>query len=201
MQRRGDGGWEPRIKLSSNPAKMTDPGRKRVIRYRDAEGHPVGDVMYLVDEEPVDVIDAGQPAKPVPFAERHELSFLRAVWDATRCESLLQPVMRQGARVGEAPTLDEIRTRARSQVAALPEELRRLRNPEIYAVGLSPPTGCREGAAGPAGARRVGARPERLTYGDGGGLGPGQDLVLGLRGIGDPPPSGAGHRGAVGIRR
>ena len=80
----------------------------------------------------------GQPATPVPFAERHDLSFLRAVWDATRCEDLLQPVMRDGVRVGPSPALDEIRARARAQVASLPEEVRRLRNPEIYAVGLSP---------------------------------------------------------------
>ncbi|MBN1320674.1 MAG: nicotinate phosphoribosyltransferase [Thermoleophilia bacterium] len=129
--------WEPRIKLSSNPGKMTDPGRKRVVRYYDGAGRPLADLIRLADEAP-DTIDPGQPAKPVPFAERHDLSFLRAVWDAARCEDLLRPVMRDGKRVGASPTLSEIRERARGQVAALPEELRRLRNPEIYAVGLSP---------------------------------------------------------------
>jgi nicotinate phosphoribosyltransferase len=135
--REGNGAWEPRIKLSSNPAKMTDPGRKRVVRYYDGAGRPLADLIRL-DDEPADIIDPGQPATPVPFAERHDLSFLRAVWDATRCESLLQPVMRDGVRLGESPSLEEIRSRACAQVAALPEELRRLRNPEIYAVGLSP---------------------------------------------------------------
>ncbi|MCX8032677.1 MAG: nicotinate phosphoribosyltransferase [Thermoleophilia bacterium] len=134
---REDGVWEPRIKLSSNPAKMTDPGRKRVVRYYDDHGRPLADIIRLADEPP-DVIDPGQPAKPVPFAERHDLSFLRAVWDAASCEDLLQPVMRGGKRIVQLPTLEEIRARARAQVASLPEELRRLRNPEIYAVGLSP---------------------------------------------------------------
>lgn len=135
--RKDDGAWEPRIKLSSNPGKMTDPGRKRLVRYYDGTGQPLADLIRLSDEAP-DVIDPGQPAKPVPFAERHDLSFLRAVWDAARCENLLEPVMRDGARVRSSPPLDEIRARARAQVAALPEELRRLRNPEIYEVGLSP---------------------------------------------------------------
>ncbi len=135
--RAGDGAWEPRIKLSSNLAKMTDPGRKRVVRYYDGTGRPLADLIRLDDEAP-DAIDPGQPATPVPFAERHDLSFLRAVWDATRCEDLLQLVMRDGVRVGERPPLPEIRERACAQVSALPEELRRLRNPEIYAVGLSP---------------------------------------------------------------
>ena len=133
----GADGWEPRIKLSSNPAKMTDPGRKRVVRYYDGAGRPLADIIRLYDEA-VDVIDPGQPAKPVPFAERHDLSFLRAIWDATRCENLLHPVMRDGVRVSASPTLEEVRQRARAGVAALPEELRRLRNPEIYSVGLSP---------------------------------------------------------------
>jgi nicotinate phosphoribosyltransferase len=129
--------WVPRIKLSSNPAKMTDPGRKRVVRYYDGAGRPLADIIRL-DDEPADVIDSGQPAKPVPFAERQDLSFLRAIWDATRCEDLLQPVMRDGVRLAPSPSLDQVRAHARAEVASLPEELRRLRNPEIYSVGLSP---------------------------------------------------------------
>jgi len=46
--------------------------------------------------------------------------------------------MRDGVRVGPSPALNQVRERARAEVAALPEELRRLRNPEIYSVGLSP---------------------------------------------------------------
>jgi hypothetical protein len=46
--------------------------------------------------------------------------------------------MIDGERVGPRPTLTDIRARAQQQVASLPEEIRRLRNPEIYAVGLSP---------------------------------------------------------------
>jgi nicotinate phosphoribosyltransferase len=135
--REGDRAWEPRIMLSSNPTKMTDPGRKRLVRYYDDTGRPLADLIRL-DDEALDSIDPGQPGTPVPFAERHDLSFLRAVWDAARCENLLQPVMRDGRRVAGRPSLEEIRASACAQVASLPEEIRRLRNPEIYAVGLSP---------------------------------------------------------------
>ena len=131
------GDWGPRIKLSSNPAKMTDPGRKRLVRYYDEGGRPLADLIRL-DGEPADSIGPGQPAAPVPFAERQDLSFLRAVWDASRCEDLLATVMVDGERVGPSPALTDIRARAKEQVASLPEEVRRLRNPEIYAVGLSP---------------------------------------------------------------
>ncbi|MFH0916404.1 MAG: nicotinate phosphoribosyltransferase [bacterium] len=136
--REGATPWEPRIKLSSNPAKMTDPGRKRLLRYFDDAGQPLADLIRL-DAEAPDSFDPGQPHPPVPFAERHDLSFLRAVWDAARCEELLRPVMRDGVRLGDRPSLDDIRSRAFAQVGALPDEVKRLRNPEIYAVGLSPP--------------------------------------------------------------
>ncbi|MBU2601642.1 MAG: nicotinate phosphoribosyltransferase [Actinobacteria bacterium] len=125
------GAWEPRIKLSSNPAKMTDPGRKRVIRYRDFRGRPIGDVLYCADEEP-------QSGPQISYVGRSDLSFQVALEGAVQAEDLLEPMMREGRRVAPAPSIAEVRSRAREQVASLPEELRRLRNPEIYHVGLSP---------------------------------------------------------------
>lgn len=125
------GAWEPRIKLSSNPAKMTDPGRKRVVRYRDSRGRPIGDVLYCADEEP-------QSGPRISYVGRSDLSFQVALEGAVHAEDLLEPMIREGRRVAPAPPLAEVRSRARKQVASLPEELRRLRNPEIYHVGLSP---------------------------------------------------------------
>ena len=127
----GPGCWEPRIKTSSNPAKMTDPGRKRVIRYRDAEGRPVGDILYLVEEEP--------PSEPgVAYEGRAELGFPLVLEGVASGEDLLDQVVRHGRRVGAAPPLSEVRARSVAEIRSLPEELRRLRNPEIYHVGLSP---------------------------------------------------------------
>jgi len=123
--------WEPRIKTSSNPVKMTDPGRKRVIRYRDAEGHPLGDVMYQADEEP-------PPGPVVTYEGRVELGFPLVLEGVASGEDLLQQVVRGGRRVGASPPLSDVRTRSLAEVRSLPEELRRLRNPEVYHVGLSP---------------------------------------------------------------
>jgi nicotinate phosphoribosyltransferase len=140
-----EGEWKPRIKLSSNPMKMTDPGRKRVVRYSDAQGRYLADIIRL-DDEPLSMDPAGLSGEdedhaqraPVLFADRHDTSYLRGIKGAAKCELLLQTVMRAGVRVGPRPSLEEIRARARDQAAALPEETRRLRNPEIYTVGLSP---------------------------------------------------------------
>jgi nicotinate phosphoribosyltransferase len=134
-----DEAWEPRIKLSSNPSKMTDPGRKRLLRYSDRDGNFLADVIRLA-EEPFDNENTTRhlPLPPVLFADRQDASYLHGIMGASGCESLLAPVMRDGVRVGLRPTLDEIQSRARDQIAALPEETRRLRYPEIYTVGLSP---------------------------------------------------------------
>src|SRR5680860_422694 len=123
--------WEPRIKLSSNPVKMTDPGRKRVIRYRDADGRPVGDILYCAGEEP-------QEGPLVSYVGRAELGFHVGIDGVASYEDLLTPVIRDGERVAPSPAVADVRRRAVEQVASLPEELRRLRNPEIYRVVISP---------------------------------------------------------------
>ena len=146
-----DGHWEPRIKLSSNPVKMTDPGRKQLVRYSDASGRFLADIIRLVDETPHGGAHSGagvarvggkgsgvECPSPMRFVDRHDASYLKGVDGWSDCEQLLQVVMREGARVAPSPSLEEVRERARVQIAALPEEVRRLRNPEYYTVGLSP---------------------------------------------------------------
>jgi nicotinate phosphoribosyltransferase len=125
-----DGQWAPRMKISSNIEKATDPGRKQVMRYYDENGAPLGDVMYLGDEE---------------MAESGEISGRLRTWphrharmdNAVRAEHLLQPVYRDGKRTQSAKGVREIRDHVLKQMRALPEEYKRLRNPEIYRVFLS----------------------------------------------------------------
>jgi nicotinate phosphoribosyltransferase len=126
-----DGVWEPRIKVSSNLGKMTNPGRKRVVRYRDAEGRPLGDVLYLQTETTAE-------GPVVPFAGLHDPSFLVALEDVAMAQDLLVPIARAGRIVYEPPPLTDVRAHALAEIASLPEEYRRLRNPQIYSVGLSP---------------------------------------------------------------
>jgi hypothetical protein len=92
----------------------------------------VGDILYLADEQP-------QPQDGVvSYAGRGELGFLVALEGVASHEDLLVPVMRGGRRLLPSPSLAALRSQAASQVASLPAERRRLRNPEIYHVGLSP---------------------------------------------------------------
>ncbi|NLE73917.1 MAG: nicotinate phosphoribosyltransferase [Actinobacteria bacterium] len=128
------GRWQPRLKLSSNPTKMTDPGRKQVVRYRDAQGHPLGDILYLMEEEPAS-------GDRIPYVGREAPTFRRVLEGAVTFEPLLCQIVQQGRRLEPSPPLELVRSRAQNEIRSLPDEYRRLRNPHIYEVGLSPRLG------------------------------------------------------------
>ncbi len=128
MQKNGQ--WVPRIKLSANPEKGTDPGLKRPLRCYNGDGQPLGDIMISENESP--------PTGPdLLSVDRRYLYQKRKLSNVSRVEDLLQPVFRRQKRLARAPTLPEIRNHAQSCLASFPEEYLRLRNPEIYWLGLS----------------------------------------------------------------
>lgn len=126
--------WQPRMKITSNIEKATDPGRKNLVRFFDAEDHPLGDVLYLQDE----AWETGEKAVGrIRIAPNHK----QTLTGVARAESLLKPVIKSGERVVAPENARDIRTRAQEQIAHLPEEFKRMRNPEIYHVLLSPEMG------------------------------------------------------------
>jgi nicotinate phosphoribosyltransferase len=125
-----DGVWQPRMKVTSNIEKATDPGRKQLVRYYDAEGHSLGDVLYLDSEEYPDSGLIEGRAQKHPHAPRR-------VEKASSARLLHETVFDQGRRVVPSPSIHAIRDYAREQCALMPEECKRLRNPEIYRVLLS----------------------------------------------------------------
>lgn len=126
-----EGSWHSRIKISSNPAKTTDPGIKRVMRCWGADDEPLGDVLIGQDEP----LMSGPSVRCVDRLRFYERRTLTGI---TRCEELLACVIRDGRRAQVRPTLNEIRGHAQRRLAELPQEYRRLRNPHIYTVALSP---------------------------------------------------------------
>ncbi len=125
-----NGAWRPRMKISSNIEKATDPGRKKLIRYYNDQGHPVGDLMC--SEEQPDY--SGGVVHGRHRTQPHKVARFRGI---SRAEDLLQPVFENGKRIGASPSVKEIRERALEQTASLPVEFKRLKNPELYRVILS----------------------------------------------------------------
>jgi nicotinate phosphoribosyltransferase len=69
---------------------------------------------------------------------RLERDVLTVLGDEQAGEPLLRPVMRAGARVGAAPTLDDVRSYTREQLGMLPEALRSLDARAEYRVDVAP---------------------------------------------------------------
>lgn len=119
-----------KMKVSSNPGKTTDPGIKRPVRFFDGRGLALGDVLVDVEEE----INGEQK---LLSHDRIEYARVRAFSGSLAHEDLLQKVVSQGERTQAPLPLGQIREFAQKQLATLRPELRRLRNPERYWVGLS----------------------------------------------------------------
>jgi len=125
-----NGAWVPRIKISSNAEKATDPGRKNLVRYTDHRGQPLGDVMYGRDE-------TWDPEGRIVGKSRSLPHFTVHLDHATHGEPLLQTVMENGELIVDLPDIHAVRQTALDQITAMPEEFKRLRNPELYRVLLS----------------------------------------------------------------
>ena len=112
---RGEQGrWRPKLKTSNDLAKTSTPGCLQIRRFSE-KGRFVRDVIY----------DEGTP--PAGRMPRRQVDDF---------EDLLVPVLRRGKAVYEPPSIQRTRQRAREQVASLPEDVKRLKRPDAFAVGL-----------------------------------------------------------------
>lgn len=122
----------PRIKLSENPEKITNPGFKQVYRlYEKATNKAVADVLTLADEE----IDSTRPYEifdPVHTWKRKTVTDFYA-------RKLLVPIFEKGRCVYESPSLQDIKTYCQEQIGTLWDEVLRFENPHRYYVDLSLP--------------------------------------------------------------
>jgi nicotinate phosphoribosyltransferase len=125
-----EGKWQPRIKVSANMDKATDPGRKQVYRIFDKYDHPLGD-MLCMEEEPK---PTGETLVGRMRAWPDRLCTIKNV---ARAEPLLHMVFEKGQPCFSPAEISRIRDFSASQRVALPEEYQRLKNPQIYQVCLS----------------------------------------------------------------
>lgn len=126
-----DGEYQPTIKISGNPEKVTTPGKKDVFRIIDANrGKAIADYICLSEEEDV------QQHKQIKLFDPLHPYMHRFVQDYD-AQELLTPIFVAGEQVYELPTLDEIRDHHKHQLRLFwPEYLRKL-NPHKYHVDLS----------------------------------------------------------------
>ena len=120
----------PKIKLSDNPAKVTNPGYKKVFRLYDRkDGMAIADLIAL-DEETIDT------SKPLRIFDP-EHTYKSMLLENFEARELLVPVFVGGRQVYQSPTVMEIQAYAKADMATMWDEYRRLMQPHIYKVDLS----------------------------------------------------------------
>ena len=128
---RPDGSIQPKIKVSENVGKITNPGFKKVYRFFNREtGMAEADYICMRDE----VVDDSKPLEICDPTERWK----RKTMENFRAVELQVPIFEKGALVYELPTLKEIKTNCGYQVSTLWPEVKRFDNPHQYYVDLSP---------------------------------------------------------------
>ncbi|HBP65738.1 MAG TPA: nicotinate phosphoribosyltransferase [Desulfosporosinus sp.] len=123
------GVFHPRLKVSENISKITNPGIKKVVRFYDRAGKAMADLIALEDE----VFEEGKPLTifdPVQTWKRKTLINFRT-------RELLVPVFRSGKRVYDLPKLNEIQAYAKTELTTFWDEVKRLNHPHKYTVDLS----------------------------------------------------------------
>jgi len=121
----------PRIKLSENVSKITNPGFKNLYRLFTKEGNAIADVITLRDE----VIDTSKPY--TIFDPEH--TWKKKVLTDFVAKPLLKQIFDKGKCVYQSPTLHEIREYCKEQIDTLWDEVKRFENPHQYYVDLSKP--------------------------------------------------------------
>lgn len=125
-----DGKLVPKMKISENPGKMTNPGYKKVVRlYENATGKAIADLIMLNDEE----IDT---SKPLEIFHPVETWKTMTVNDFNY-EELLKPVFIDGQKVYKTIPLSEISAYAKKELAKFWDEYTRIIRPSEYKVDLS----------------------------------------------------------------
>ena len=125
-----DGKMVPRIKISENPVKITNPGLKKLLRVYDRrDGRALADLIALADEQ----FDESQPLEL--FDPENTWKRMTVVDYSLR--ELLVPIFRSGNLVYHSPSLKTISAYAREELDTFWDEYKRLHSPHRYKVDLS----------------------------------------------------------------
>lgn len=120
----------PKIKISENVEKITNPGFKGLFRlYDKTTGKARGDVITVAGET-------------IPEQDEYVIFDPNAVWKKTRVtnytvRNLQVPIFKGGKCVYQSPSIEEIREYCKEQIDTLWDETLRFENPQTYYVDLS----------------------------------------------------------------
>ncbi len=119
----------PKIKISENVAKITNPSFKKVYRfYSKSTNYAIADLVTLgdeqIDENEYEIFDPNAPWKKKTLRNYYVKPLAEKIYDG-------------GKLIYKSPTLDEIAKYEKEQLNTIWDEVKRLDNPQKYYVDLS----------------------------------------------------------------
>ena len=124
--------FTPKIKLSENTEKVTNPGNKTVYRiYSKSTGKIKADLICLADE----VFDPDETM--IIFDPADTWKKTKVLGGTYELRELLVPVIREGKRIYTSPEVMDLREYCQKEQNTLWDESRRLVNPQKVYVDLS----------------------------------------------------------------
>lgn len=125
------GEFVPRIKLSENVEKITNPGLKDVYRIYDETGHAVADLITKAGEE----LDMSKPYRYVDPEKPWENRYFK---NCTAVK-LQKPMILKGKRVAGPESLKTLQEKVKKQLSSeIWEEEQRFENPHKHYLDMSP---------------------------------------------------------------
>ena len=129
-----DGTIEPKIKVSENVEKVTNPGSKKILRIYDKQSGKIkADLITLEDE----VYTEDQPLTLFDPISTWKRTFLAA--GSYTIREMLVPIFKDGECVYESPSVMDIKAYCAQEQDTLWDESKRLVNPQEVYVDLSKP--------------------------------------------------------------
>lgn len=121
--------FEPKIKLSENPEKISNPGFKKVVRIYDKNNKSQADLIMLHNENidtnsPLTIFDPIYTWKTKTFKDY-------------TIKELLKPIFKNGECLYNKKSVLEIKEYTKNELNTFWDEYKRLLNPQVYKVDLS----------------------------------------------------------------
>ena len=118
----------PKLKISDNVSKMTNPGFKQVYRLYDKDGFAKADLITLREEKvengDIEIFDPN-------------FTYKRTIIEEAKVRPMLNIIIKDGKLVKPLPTLQETKQYLQLELKTLYDEVKRFENPHDYYVDLS----------------------------------------------------------------
>lgn len=119
---------QPKLKVTSDIAKATLPGKKRLLRAVGADGEFIQDIICLQNDEVLAGATVYDPVNPLQHT---------CIPSGARMVDLRHMVMNNGGRTNGTETIMVMAGRCRRELGLLPEGCLRFINPHRYKVSVS----------------------------------------------------------------